>query len=417
MRVVMLTDDIMIDRRILQEAETLRGKGHEVILLAGWQEGLSEYELINGIKVHRVKSTNQALWFIPILLIQSLLIRIINLCAKFLYTFFSLTIRVLQKVIGLETVDHEILEKALFYDGDVYHSHDLPSLLAGCKAAKKLGVPFIYDAHELYPEIHTLTLHQQRRLSKLERKWIKRADVVITVNEFIAEEMGKRYKIALPKVILNAAQAEIGFDPENQKSIFRERFSIDLNEKIVIFHGWMAEGRGLDKLVRSMRLLDRHIHLVLMGYGDYREVLERLCHEVNSEDRIHFLDAVPQSELLYYISSADAGIIPYEPVDLNHQLCSPNKLFEFIQAGIPIIANDLPFLRKIIEGEEIGIVRKLEDEASYAEAIRAMFSSTEKFRYYKKNILGLSDIYCWDVEGKRLLEIYQQLLEQWEVRH
>jgi glycosyltransferase involved in cell wall biosynthesis len=94
-----------------------------------------------------------------------------------------------------------------------------------------------------------------------------------------------------------------------------------------------------------------------------------LAHQLGIGDRVHFQPAVPQHELLDWTSSADIGVIPYPAVDLNHQFCSPNKLFEFIQAGLPIVANDLPFLRDVVVGEAIGAVAPIEQADRFAAAI------------------------------------------------
>jgi glycosyltransferase involved in cell wall biosynthesis len=99
-----------------------------------------------------------------------------------------------------------LMDSVVFYDPDVLHAHDLPRLRVATKAKKRLGVPLIYDAHELYPEIATQTLAQKKILNRREKRCIKYADAVITVNEFIADEMAKRYRIEKPQVILNATK-------------------------------------------------------------------------------------------------------------------------------------------------------------------------------------------------------------------
>lgn len=433
MRIVMLTDDLMIDRRILLEANTLKAEGHEVILLAGWQDGMDEFEIIDGIKVHRVKPSVDSLILQAIIKVQNGLIRIINIislafqkianlfvrlvqkiCAMVgmgVYKTFYLIIRAVNVLFGIGSIEQEVFKKALFYDADVYHSHDLPRLKPGCRAAQTLDVPCVYDAHELYPEIHTLTAGQQKRLSALEKRWIGKADAVITVNEFIAEEMAERYHVPLPQVILNATQGAEGFDPDERYDCFRQQLPIRTDDQILLFQGWMAEGRGLRKLIRSLARISPRIYLVFLGYGDFQTVLGGLAEEIGVEKRVHFVKAVPQKLLLQYVASADAGIIPYQPVDLNHRLCSPNKLFEFIQAGIPIIANDLPFLRKVVAGEQIGVVKALDSEADYAEAIEALFVPQERYMRFRKQVLAVRHQYSWQVEETKLLAIYKSLLQ------
>ncbi|MCK4624294.1 MAG: hypothetical protein KAV00_03215, partial [Phycisphaerae bacterium] len=104
------------------------------------------------------------------------------------------------------------------------------------------------------------------------------------------------------------------------------------------------------------------------------------------------------------------GIIPYQPVDLNNYYCSPNKLFEFIQAGLPLIVNDLPFLKKVVGGENFGVVAKLETPEQYARAIREMFdASLGGPGRFRQRILKQAGEYNWTKEEKKITAIYNQL--------
>jgi glycosyltransferase involved in cell wall biosynthesis len=129
--------------------------------------------------------------------------------------------------------------------------------------------------------------------------------------------------------------------------------------------------------------------------------------------KVHFKDAVPQEEVLFWTASADAGIIPYQPVDLNNYYCSPNKLFEFIQAAVPIIANDLPFLRKVVAAEGFGVVSKLDSVEDYAAAIEAMFDPAQGGpARFRPRLLDRATAYDWKNEEEKLLAIYENLRPQ-----
>jgi glycosyltransferase involved in cell wall biosynthesis len=148
-----------------------------------------------------------------------------------------------------------------------------------------------------------------------------------------------------------------------------------------------------------------------MGYGEALDELKEITtSELNLAKRIHFMNAVPQKDLLEWTTSADVGIIPYQPVDLNNYFCSPNKLFEFIQAELPIIANDLPFLRAVVEGEGFGIVYKLESINDFEAAINKSFSDGgKKLKFYKENLRRSKDQYSWEKEEKKLVKIYESI--------
>jgi glycosyltransferase involved in cell wall biosynthesis len=433
-------DSRYIDRRILHEAETLTTQGHEVILIADWQEGLPIYERIENLKVERLAPplsfvyarTERTILFLQLKLTNMVgnmaasITRLVNSLYLFLLglinkitllilglvnNFTNLALFLSQKSKRFRLHEQAMLNRVIYYDPDVVHIHDLPYLRVGVHAKKQLRIPLVYDAHELYPEIGTLTPQQKQGLTSLEKRSIRHCDQVITVNSFIAEEMARRYQIPSPKVILNAITNPNGFKSTLKEDRLRQQFPIPAAHQILLFQGWMFLGRGLQELVRAMANVPTSIHLVFMGYGDEaKAALSKIAVEEGINDRVHFKEAVVQSELLFWTASADAGIIPYQPVDLNHYYCSPNKLFEFIQAGLPIIANDLPFLRQIVAGEGFGIVMPLTDAPSYAQAIGSMFDPVAGGpARFKANLMAKHSQFDWQIEAAKLLDIYAKL--------
>ena len=120
-----------------------------------------------------------------------------------------------------------------------------------------------------------------------------------------------------------------------------------------------------------------------------------------------FFPAVDQSILLEYSASADVGIIPYPHVDLNSYYCTPNKLFEFIQAGLPMIANDSPELNRFIKDNQIGYSYKINDEKDIAYMIEEFFKQDID---YKQNILNIRDIFSWKTEERKFIEIMSEII-------
>lgn len=448
MRIMMITDDTIIDRRILLEAESLIKQGNEVILLAAWSEGLPLHETIGNVKIERVMPDFQSKLSKFILRFNSISIRGINALSRGLNKFFEMAHKAFGRFLiifsyllsGLYFLLNNIfikapallinkccnrayqlfsrfafkklrntymVKRAIYYQPDVIHVHDLPQLPAGCQIKKKLKIPLIYDAHELYPEIDTLTQKQKKQLYKTELKLSKHCDTVITVNEFIADLMDTRYQINKTNVIYNAI-SNFSISDSNKTDLFRKTLNISADDKILLFQGWMSKTRGLQKLVESMKWVDTDIHLVLMGYGEVQDELREIISQNHLGQRVHILDAVPQNELLYWTASADAGIIPYQPIDLNNFYCSPNKLFEFIQAHLPIIANDLPFLKKVVDGNGFGLTAELNSAENYAKAINQMFNEKQRYQNFKKNLLDKSPDFSWAVEEKKLYGLYEK---------
>lgn len=308
--------------------------------------------------------------------------------------------------------DAYLSQRAAYYRPDVVHAHDLPQLRAGLAAARMCKVPLVYDMHELYPEIGTLTEAQQRSLGELENDLIRDCSATITVNPYISREIAKRYVVPEPQVILNA------IDPYGDDVVadrrFHNKLGLDDSDRVLLFQGWMSETRGLDLLIEAVALTSPSVHLVLMGYGDIKGHLAALAEERSIDHRVHIMDAVPQAELLGWTRAADAGVIPYPAIDLNHHLCSPNKLFEFIQSGLPIVANDLPFLRDVVVGESIGYVAKIEDEDAFASAIDDVLGLGPSVPEidFGVNLRRAAPRYSWASQEPVLRAIYRDIVSE-----
>ena len=180
----------------------------------------------------------------------------------------------------------------------------------------------------------------------------------------------------------------------------------------MLFQGWISLTRGIGDLIKSMAFVNKNVILVLIGYMSDETKIQKLIYPV--KDRIYILPKVPFEELHEYTNSADAGIIPYQVNDLNHALCSPNKLFEFINVGLPIIGNKTAYLEQVIDGEKFGVTETLDTPKSFATAINKMFDMTiggpERFR---RRILKRRDDYLWDPTDKNsLLKVYSELFSE-----
>jgi glycosyltransferase involved in cell wall biosynthesis len=227
------------------------------------------------------------------------------------------------------------------------------------------------------------------------------------VNPYIAAEMAKRYRVRPPNVILNAIDP-VDAGPRERR--FHAMLGLAENDRVLLFQGWMSPTRGLDLLIDAMARARPYVHLVLMGYGDMADELLAHAARLGIGERVHMVPAVPQDELLYWTQAADAGVIPYPAVDLNHRFCSPNKLFEFIQAGLPIVSNDLPYLRDVVGGEQIGALAPIEDTEAFARAIDDVLASDDaRNQAYRARIAEIADKYSWRTQGEHLRLIYAGL--------
>lgn len=467
-RVLMLTPDVMIDRRILIEAETLIDEGYEVYLLAGW-DGKSEelFEIEGRVKVERVRYEGVDCRFIFVYQIQNKLIGLLNqisnklnnianhICvlltsiklnssnifAKIIYKLKfiflikpllllvtiglkckNLVIKLIAKVINflvrligkiapiltdLNGYEYLFLTRGIFYRPDIIHVHDLPMLKAGVKLKQALNVPLIYDMHEFYPEQDCLTALQQQQLRNTESKNIKYTDYRITVNPMLAEEISKTYNNINIEVIQNAMVIDSDFH-HYQYNRFREEYSIAKDDIILLYQGWISPDRNLQNLVKGLAQVQKPIKLVIMGYGEFKNQLETISQELNIQNKVIFVPTKTQSELLSYTASADIGIIPYPfKLDPNTKYASPNKLYEFIAARLPIICNNLPFVKSIVETNGFGIACEMDSPESFANALNNL--PLDKLEYFKVNLAEKGSNFLWEAESPKLLEIYRNI--------
>jgi len=150
------------------------------------------------------------------------------------------------------------------------------------------------------------------------------------------------------------------------------------------------------------------VHLVILGDGQLSRALKVQVARLGLEQRVHLHSAVPQRDLLAITATADAGVIPYQATCLNNFYCTPNKLFEFIAAGLPILASDLPELRRFVADNGIGQVTDLSSAESMAAGIDGFFQDGQKLQGWRDVLLDTRERFSWQVEGALLQDLYER---------
>jgi glycosyltransferase involved in cell wall biosynthesis len=178
-----------------------------------------------------------------------------------------------------------------------------------------------------------------------------------------------------------------------------------MTEPVVLYQGGFVPHRGLEPLVQAAALLERGV-LVLMGWGRLEADLAALVRRKELSDRVKILPPVSQAELPRYTSGADVGVIPYEPVGLNNYFTTPNKLFEYIAAGLPVIASDLPELRKVLHGHRVGVTFERAEASEIAHALNSVLCEPALLAEMRANALAVRNEYTWERQALKLLEVY-----------
>ena len=400
--VVMLTPDRQIDRRILLQADSLEADGWGVTIIAMPLDTQAEDDRrVVRIGVGPAGAARR----------ENLVLNAYR-WVRHHVPMNGYLMRWMKRLAWRYLVDQESFYTRLFYSTasryapKVFVAHDLPMLPVAKRLATACGARLVYDSHELYSE-QEFSGREKRRWADIEARYIGACDAVITVNQLIATELERRYGIAHVHVILNAERS-VG-EVQNTRALHRV-FGLAPEQKVLLMQGGLSAGRHLDVLVDAMaHVHDRSIVLVVLGDGLLQTQLQARARSAATAGRVCFHPAVPQKELLSFTAAADAGVIPYQATCLNNYYCTPNKLFEFIAAGIPILGSDLPEIRRLVVGQQIGMVGNMQSAMDMAALIDAFFSDARRLSAWRDNLLVTRQSVCWQVEEKKLLKIYRAL--------
>jgi len=399
--VVMLTADRQIDRRITLEADVLESAGWQVVIIGMPLDSGYDHDKRTVRVQDRAGAVNR----------ENLVLATYRRIRRF-FPMNGIVMRWLKKLTWRYFIDQEsfftrlFLPTALRYSPRVFVAHDLPMLPVAVKAARACGSRFVYDSHELYSE-QEFSDWEKRRWASIEKRYIGESDLVITVNQSIATELEKRYQINDVKVIYNAVMTTQA--PTVSRRL-HEIFGLSADKKIVLLQGGLSAGRHLEVLVDSIKYVKNlSLVLVLLGDGMLLSSLKKRVQKMGLGCRVYFHPAVPQSDLLKLTAAADAGVIPYQPTCLNNLYCTPNKLFEFIAAGIPILATDLPEIRRIVHDKNIGMVGDTSSSQKLAKLLEEFFSNEQRLSKWRQKLAEVRQEVCWEHEGRKLIESYEVL--------
>tara|TARA_B110001452_G_scaffold75636_1_gene61381 strand:+ start:1326 stop:2486 length:1161 start_codon:yes stop_codon:yes gene_type:complete len=249
-------------------------------------------------------------------------------------------------------------------DYNFIYINDYPLLYSGYKIKRQSKSLLIYDSHEIYIEtinqffpskglkkyygFFLISLNKMLHF-KIEKKLIKHTDFRLTVCESFKSYFEKLYGFNFN--VLKNGPLE-GTDIKSSDKI-RTILNLKIHNKIILYQGVFNKGRGLKKLIKSFEFVNQSIHLVLIGDGPLKKELITISKKLNN---VHFIPTVKQKELIYYTVSADIGVLLIEANNKSKELTLPNKVFEYMNAGIPYVTNNRPEASKIISENNCGFI-------------------------------------------------------------
>lgn len=264
----------------------------------------------------------------------------------------------------------------------------------------------IYDPHELETEVAGAAGFKQKVAKILERKFIPFADKTIVVSESIRDWYIDEYGLK-PEDTYTIRNIPIGRSEKIENSdLFRSEFSIPKESMIFLYQGNISKVRGCDTILKLFESLDNDRHIVFMGNGDgFVEVIKSAS---ATHSNIHYKEAVPYSDIAKYTGSADMGLHFIKVGDiLNHKYCMPNKLFEYLLFGLPVIVNSKAVeMLKVVTEFEVGIGLDA-DTFDEKEAISLISSlSQEQVSKFRSNLEKVRTTFDWRNDAKAYQDIY-----------
>ena len=228
---------------------------------------------------------------------------------------------------------------------DVVHANENDSLPAGWLLARRSAARLVYDAHELYSTSEpNYPVVYRAVTSRIESALARRADAVTAVSEPIGEELQRRFRLrARPLTVLNAPEVS-GEDPVPGGT----------GPLSAIYQGAMGASRPLSDLLDAAEAGDGWVLTIRVAGAD-PEALRREVKQRGLADRVEIADPVPPTELVQALRGYEVGIILNRPLTLNDELVFPNKLFEYLMAGLAVAAPRLPGLTPLVEGDAVGV--------------------------------------------------------------
>jgi glycosyltransferase involved in cell wall biosynthesis len=289
----------------------------------------------------------------------------------------------------------------LFSKNDVLLANDLDTLPANFLAAKVKQIPLVYDSHEYFTEVPELINRPKVKQiwEKLEKAMLPDIKYAFTVCDSIARIYQEKYGVPF-QVVRNLPLASAKIENPGKSTAV---------EKIVLYQGAVNMGRGLKQAILSMKYVE-NARLIIAGSGDIKTQLKDLVKSENLQHQVEFTGRLPIGDLQKITTQADLGLSIEEDLGLNYRFALPNKLFDYIQAQVPVLVNNLPEMAAIVNKYDIGdITTSLEPEILAAKITDAL-QNTEKRKNWIQNLSKAAAELVWDKEEHVIREVFNRFL-------
>lgn len=311
--------------------------------------------------------------------------------------------------LGLYWLD--AVREATAWRPDVIHANDGNTLVPAQAITRRTGARVVYDAHELWRHRN---VRQDRPVAPvveaaIESVVIRRAAGVITVSGSIADWLKRTYRLpARPTLVRNAPRGEArAVDPARGR--LRALAGLTREERVIAYGGRLTTSRGIEETLEAMTHLPEDVHFVLLGYGEapYLAQIDAHAARLGVAGRVHRVGAVPPAEVATALADGDVAVVYVRPICLSYEYSLPNKLFESIHAGLPIVAADLPDTGALVREHGVGRIFDLDSPQDLARTIGAVLADGDGYRAAAR--AAARDL-TWQHEEAALLALYRRVL-------
>jgi glycosyltransferase involved in cell wall biosynthesis len=301
-------------------------------------------------------------------------------------------------------------------DADIIHVHDVYLLGTAAHSAfrartKGRTVKLVYDAREYIAGLAIQDPVEVCASADHEAEFIRFYDEVFAVSEPIAEALYRKFDLPRKPDLSYNVPLRPRSDVEDPPSI-RKAAGLGPDDKIVVYSGGLHESRGIQTLLdAAMSLPD--VNLVLVARSRtmrYVRFLEEWVGELGAEDRFHVVDFVAPDHVVTYLSSADVAVHPLVAGSLNHEWAMPNKLFEYLHAGLPIVVSDCQCMKEFVESTGTGLAYRSKDSADLTRVLRAVLDDPQRFTNPVQRKELVEGKYSWQRQAERIFARYEAVL-------
>jgi len=297
----------------------------------------------------------------------------------------------------------KVFLKAISLNATIYHIHD-PELISTGLKLKKRGLNVIFDAHEDLPKQllsksylpKVIRVPLSEFIAQFEKKTCKKFDAIITATPFIREKFLK----------INKNSIDVNNFPILDE--FVKEKTNNLEKRNICYIGIISKIRGIEELVTAFGIIESNTGLFLCGDFDEFE-LKGKVENLSGWSKVKYLGFVDRGKVRKVLSHSLAGVVTFLP-EPNHTESQPNKIFEYMSAGLPVICSNFPLWRQIVEGNKCGICVDPLNPREISAAIDFFVNNPEIAQEMGKNgRMAIEQYYNWELEEKKLLELYSKI--------